>query len=242
MWNKLRLTSFFVAFVLLNPALGMNKKANAAPGFPQIIFDSRQGSGQNLYTTQGVTYNATGAFWAASAKAVSITFDGINFTPLINGTVDLRGAFIDSNVENQTVTGNFTTFGIPGLDLIVKDDSGLLLAGTYGKRRTKCDIGSSQFTSEATLTVTGGSLASFFKHNGMGMMMNNLFDIIPTCSVNTFENNFDGQVDGVISSKPIPESSSVLSLLALGTLGAASTLKRQIKPSKSSEKETTKVG
>jgi hypothetical protein len=76
----------------------------------------------------------------------------------------------------------------------------------------------------------------------MGMMMNNLFDIIPTCSVNTFENNFDGQVDGVISSKPIPESSSVLSLLALGTLGAASTLKRQIKPSKSSEKETTKVG
>ena len=39
----------------------------------------------------------------------------------------------------------------------------------------------------------------------------------------------------------IPEPSSNLSLLALGTLGAASTLKRKLKSSKSSEKETTKV-
>ena len=39
----------------------------------------------------------------------------------------------------------------------------------------------------------------------------------------------------------IPEPSSTLSLLALGTLGAASTLKRKLKSSKSSEKETTKV-
>lgn len=39
----------------------------------------------------------------------------------------------------------------------------------------------------------------------------------------------------------IPEPSSILSLLALGTLGAASTLKRQLKSSKSTEKETTKV-
>jgi hypothetical protein len=40
----------------------------------------------------------------------------------------------------------------------------------------------------------------------------------------------------------IPEPASTLGLLALGTLGAASTLKRKLKPSKSTEKETTKVG
>ena len=40
----------------------------------------------------------------------------------------------------------------------------------------------------------------------------------------------------------IPEPTSTLSLLALGTLGAASTLKRKLKPSQSTEKETTKVG
>jgi hypothetical protein len=39
-----------------------------------------------------------------------------------------------------------------------------------------------------------------------------------------------------------PEPTSTLSLLALGTLGAASTLKRKLKSSKPSEKETTKVG
>jgi hypothetical protein len=42
--------------------------------------------------------------------------------------------------------------------------------------------------------------------------------------------------------KTVPEPTSTLSLLALGTLGAASTIKRQLKPSKSTEKETTKVG
>ncbi len=40
----------------------------------------------------------------------------------------------------------------------------------------------------------------------------------------------------------IPEPTSTLSLLALGTLGAASTLKRKLKSSQSTEKETTKVG
>jgi hypothetical protein len=39
-----------------------------------------------------------------------------------------------------------------------------------------------------------------------------------------------------------PEPTSTLSLLALGTLGAASTIKRKLKPSKSAEDDTTKVG
>lgn len=41
--------------------------------------------------------------------------------------------------------------------------------------------------------------------------------------------------------QPVPEPSSTLTLLALGTLGATSTLKRKLKSSKSSEKETTTV-
>jgi hypothetical protein len=39
-----------------------------------------------------------------------------------------------------------------------------------------------------------------------------------------------------------PEPTSTLGFLALGTLGAASTLKRKLKSSQSTEKETTKVG
>jgi hypothetical protein len=39
----------------------------------------------------------------------------------------------------------------------------------------------------------------------------------------------------------IPEPSSILGILALGTLGTASTLKRKLKSSRSSQEETTKV-
>jgi len=48
-----------------------------------------------------------------------------------------------------------------------------------------------------------------------------------------------GSCVGVV--EVVPEPTSTLSLLALGTLGAASTLKRKLKPSQSTEKETTKV-
>ena len=41
--------------------------------------------------------------------------------------------------------------------------------------------------------------------------------------------------------RQVPEPTSTLSFLALGTLGAASTLKRKLKPSQSTEKETAKV-
>jgi hypothetical protein len=70
----------------------------------------------------------------------------------------------------------------------------------------------------------------------------------PSCNVNL--GNSLSSSNCVIGSQNItaklkvartPEPTSTLSLLALGTLGAASTLKRKLKPSKSSEKETTKV-
>ena len=57
---------------------------------------------------------------------------------------------------------------------------------------------------------------------------------------------FNGQVsfNGLVidGQVVVPETTSTLSLLFLGTLGAASTLKRKLKPSKSKEKELTKVG
>ncbi len=48
-----------------------------------------------------------------------------------------------------------------------------------------------------------------------------------------------GSCVGVV--EVVPEPTSTLSLLALGTLGTASTLKRKLKSSKLTEKETTKV-
>ena len=47
---------------------------------------------------------------------------------------------------------------------------------------------------------------------------------------------------GPLTMKAVPEPNSLLGLVALGALGAASTLKRKLKPSQSTTKETTKVG
>jgi hypothetical protein len=47
---------------------------------------------------------------------------------------------------------------------------------------------------------------------------------------------------GPLTMKAVPEPNSLLGLVALGTLGAASTLKRKLKPCQSTTKETTKVG
>ena len=47
---------------------------------------------------------------------------------------------------------------------------------------------------------------------------------------------------GPLTMKAVPEPNSLLGLVALGTLGAASTLKRKLKPAQSTRKETTKVG
>jgi len=62
-------------------------------------------------------------------------------------------------------------------------------------------------------------------------------------SSNPFSANFETatHLNYTVAFTPVPEPSSILSLLALGTLGAASTLKRKLKPSQSTEKETTKV-
>jgi len=61
-------------------------------------------------------------------------------------------------------------------------------------------------------------------------------------AVSTFTTGINDAGIIVLAAKSAPEPSSILSLLALGTLGAGATLKRQLKPSKPSEKETTKVG
>lgn len=67
----------------------------------------------------------------------------------------------------------------------------------------------------------------------------------PENAITGFIENGTTDIDGEPSVEmevAVPEPTSILSLLALGTLGAASTLKRKLKPFKSIENETTKIG
>ncbi|WP_293127109.1 hypothetical protein [Okeania sp. SIO1I7] len=55
------------------------------------------------------------------------------------------------------------------------------------------------------------------------------------------DEHFLGLPENTKITRKTPEATSILSFLALGTLGAASTLKRKLKPSKSPDKELEKV-
>ena len=199
--------------------LGFSSLVNASP---IILFDSRDGAGQNIYTTQGVHYDAAGAFWAVSAKALAISYDnGLIFTPLIDGTVDLRGSFLSSSVDGGVVTGEFTTFGSgPSIDLILSDHTGLLLAATYGKRKIKGTIGTDSGDSQSTFNVDSGSLALLFPDEAFsGRMVNTFFGVSPGFSSASFTQNFDGHIDGIISAVPIPAAVWLMGSGLIGLLG-----------------------
>ena len=87
----------------------------------------------------------------------------------------------------------------------------------------------------------GGSFAAF---RGISRAQNDISYVIAKVSTPNDVFSIDNISFGSISQPPqtTPEPTSTLGLLALGTLGAVSTLKRKLKPSQSTEKETTKVG
>lgn len=191
--------------------------ANLVNATPILTFDSREGAGRNIYTTQGVHFDAAGAFWAVSAKALAISYDGITFTSLIDGTVDLRGRFFSSSANGGLVSGQFTTFGSgPSIDLIVSDQTGLLLAGTYGKRIINGIIGTSDGNSQSTFNADSGSLAALFPSEAFsGRMVNSFFGVTPGFSSTSFSQNFDGDIDGIIFAVPEPSSLALFSIGAL---------------------------
>ncbi len=104
------------------------------------------------------------------------------------------------------MSGHFTTFGSgPSLDLIVTDQTGILLEGTYGGRIINGLIGTDGGDSHSTFNVDGGSLASLFPSDPFsGRMTNSLFGITPLFNQDTFSQNFDGDIDGIISAVPEP--------------------------------------
>lgn len=182
-----------------------------------IRFDSRLGAGQNLFTTQGL-HHTGGVGWAVSAKMTSLSLNGMDI-PLSNGTVDLHGRLIDTSSSGGQVTGTFTTFNGVDADLVIADDSGTLIAGVYGKRTVKGDVGTAVGSSTSSFTVIGGSLASYFDQTGgHGTMFNHLYDITPTFSPDSFQHNFDGNIDGTVLPAPEP---SPAAMLAAGLLAAS---------------------
>jgi hypothetical protein len=129
---------------------------------------------------------------------------------------------------NSPLTGSFRYAAITPVALT----SGL----TYFLGSEVYDPFSDRYTSSASSIVTAPEITFLgtARNDSAGGFS---FPSITGSSNGRFGPNFQFQV----ISTSVPEPTSTLGFLALGTLGAASTLKRQLKPSKSAEKETTKV-
>ncbi len=101
-------------------------------------------------------------------------------------------------------------------------------------------VASNDFGSIAPIPTNNRSLKIGVDSTGNGNLFSGLID-----EVNIFNRALSASEIGQLALNPnnvsVPEPTSTLGLLALGTLGAASTLKRKLKSSQSTEKETTKV-
>jgi hypothetical protein len=153
-------------------------------------------------------------------------------TTTFSGTIPGVGASYTSTVQGPSVEDWFEPIGISNQE--VRIENRVLSASDHGKftgtgasfkidgffRDLAPGTATLSFNSQVNYTLYGLLAPAFFKNTFLNFKPFNLS--IPVTSV--------------------PEPSSTLSLLALGTLGAASTLKRKLKPSQSTEKETTKVG
>jgi len=102
-------------------------------------------------------------------------------------------------------------------------------------------VASNDFGSIAPIPTNNRSLKIGVDSTGNGSLFSGLID-----EVNIFNRALSASEIGQLALNPnnvsVPEPTSTLGLLALGTLGAVSTLQRKLKPSQSTEKETTKVG
>jgi hypothetical protein len=193
-------------------------------------------------------------------SAISIQFDsGIVSTNSVSGFNSFPGL---GNVDNRVNTtfgfGQYTncvdsggfycsqefTWKFPqpvvgfGFNIASADVGRLAIRGDFGDGEQTVNVAET-IDPNATITVDG-----FF-----GITGSKPFDSVTFFSrvSNDFINidslgTSNPPVVFARSEQPIPEPTSTLSFLALGTLGAASTLKRKLKKSKSTEKDTTKVG
>ena len=179
------------------------------------------GSGDNLYIVNKGTAAATlvGSFGAAGCDVSGLQFfDGTLYgLALRDGDPDVLGTV-------NIASGLFTTIGATG---------------------TNCGVIAALGRDPASGTTYIGCPNTAFGNDNM------LYAVDLTTGASVLSNALTGVTSSISGFsvagepsilKPVPEPTSTLSLLALGTLGAASTIKRKLKSSQSTEKETTKVG
>lgn len=182
------------------------------------------------YPSGPVTWNSSGNYgsipWNSSGSATFVSTSATGFNIIFNDslTVGSNSGSINYIIPGiQDESGTFFDGEVgTGTVSIEKSTYSNLIAYSYLAR--PITIGPLRFTSDLIiLREIPIPLPSIFNKGEV-----------------VFYPNSPG-IESRILVAAVPEPTSTLTLLALGTLGAASTIKRKLKPSKSSEKETTQV-
>ncbi|MFM7909429.1 MAG: PEP-CTERM sorting domain-containing protein [Microcystis sp.] len=166
-----------------------------------------------------------------TVRQVGTDFGGI-FSEISTQVATIQNA-VDNNLDGSAAVGGATDSG--GTGIRFSFDTAISAWGA--------DLGGFSDGGRQSAVIAG---ASYNIAPGQGFF--GFLDTVGTTSTVDIA-YVSGFPDGVgldnvsySSSASVPEPSSTLSLLALTTLGVASTLKRKLKSSKSTGKETTKVG
>ena len=216
--------------------------ANALQITP-ISYDMENGGG-GFAKYWDKKYNGTGntsVNYAPLSGGVGDLTDGIIPTQNWNDVevADGTGPYVGWENRNPVITFNFAgTVNINAVTVYVDDANGF--GAVSVPQSILLSMGGSNYNS-GSLTDPPTAAPTSYTFSGLNFSGSSLQLTLNrrTAWVFASEVTFDGELLGV---QPVPEPTSTLSLLALGTLGAASTLKRKLKPSQSTEKETTKVG
>ena len=216
--------------------------ANALQITP-ISYDMENGGG-GLFKYWDKKYNGTGNTsldYAPLSGGVGDLTDGIIPTQNWNVVENAEGTgpYVGWENRNPVITFNFAgTVKLNSVTVHVDDSNGN--GGVSVPQSILLSMGSSNYNS-GTLTDPPSAAPTSYTFSGLNFSGSSLQLTLNrrTAWVFASEVTFDGELLGV---QPVPEPTSTLGFLALGTIGAASTLKRKLKPSQSIEKETTKVG
>jgi len=164
-----------------------------------------------------------------------------NSASITSGVYELKlrdsGGLQDINIKfNATINGKQSQLEVSG-DTVWKQ-SGVQVETanpSYGLQ-----VGTEKYLTQGVRSQYTENLVDFPTMR-LGILMNHGTGATASAFIGAFNPLSERQAVIKVETMEIPEPTSTLSLLALGTLGTASTLKRKLKSSKLTEKETTKV-
>jgi hypothetical protein len=252
-WNVLRKVSFAAISVIFSTVSSANAATfnislsrltgltGGSPAATAVYYADLSPLPLSTITSIQISDNSSG-LGGATGQFTGFDIDAIKLSYTLAADALAAASLVGLSVFDFTPT---RTFFIPGTQRLPTDtklfgttatgtniDNAVATLGTFDGNSTTAIPGADGFVSLGDNGKVTFNLTSSVSSSGLYLYLGEVGD--------------NGEIVAgsiTISDQPInvPEPASILSILGLGTLGAASTLKRKLKSSKSSEKETTKV-